>query len=213
MKRSSSSKFLLAVALIVLGTTALACRGHYREVARSPSPAIGIGEPIALVGVRTEATAQLDPEASARLATASGLELRDVDIAPEQLATLLGDPALLLVASAARKELRTQLGHRYALIGDVLACPVEERSRWGVIVPVPPWNMATFLVGLGSFPITYARRTEVPHAAVLLRVVDLDSGRVQSEFFAVSNSQPGKAGLSENIMEAGLQAVLRRSRQ
>lgn len=196
----------LALVLIVVQTSALGCRLHYREVATSPSRVSGPPDQIALLGVRAEATGLLDPAASARLAGASGIAFADADVAPELLDVLLGDPALLLVARSSLGELRALLDRRYALIGDVMACPVEERSRWEVMVP-PIWTPIGLIFFLRTFPISYARRREVPHAAVVLRLVDLDSGRVESEFLAVSNFPPGEVGLSENIAKDGLQAL------
>lgn len=209
MASRRSRRLLVACLCLIAGQ--VGCRAHYREFVALPRSMLIEAREVAVAGVRHASSGAIDATASELLAAKSGFEPRASDFGPEDFVLLLSDPATLVIAGKERQVLRERIGRRRVLVGDVTECPVDEVEQWVIEVPLPiPTGISLAIAFLG-IPITYAKMPDRPHTAVVLRLVDLETGTIDAEYFAVANLAAGKATLTENAVDTALRVTHLRS--
>jgi hypothetical protein len=124
------------------------------------------------------------PEASARFARLSGSEDRSAAMTEDDLEILLASPSALRGRVPKLRSLASQLGHRYALVGEASTAPTDERKNWiiQILVPIP------FLWISFGIPVEYAATADAPHATVSARVIDLETGELLAASFELGSS-------------------------
>lgn len=153
---------------------------------------------MATAGIRHATSGELEPSASLRLAEASGLVDVGSALTIDDRARLLSEPIHLTFAADWCRALAERIGHRHVLIGELTESRIETSNEWLAILWVAPPV---------AVPFPFSRRADVPHPSFVLRVVDLETGRVASEFFAMMSAKAVRRGLSEAQLEAALRAM------
>jgi len=190
----------LAVLVILLS---LACQTRYRSAVSWPGDSVPLPTTIASAGIRQSASGTRDEAASALLVEKSGYPDVGPALSEEEVSKLLSDPARLAHAAGWRNELEKRIGYRHLVVGDLAQSRVEASKEWLALVLL---GIPAVFVAF-SIPIAHDRRSDVPHASLALRVIDLATGRIQSEFFAMMPARSARDGLSDHHVETALRAM------
>ncbi len=194
----------LHVALVVLASLAsLACETRHRSSVLVPVAYDAGSDGMASAGILRGENLEIDGTTSRLLAEASRTPDVSADLSTADRERLLSEPFRLAYASAWRRDLQQRIGHRRILVGELGESRISTRIEW---LPI-------FLVWVTP-PFAFAHRSDVAHPAFELRLVDLDTGRIDAEFFAMMPKKPDRKGISGPQLEAALFAMgLRGERQ
>lgn len=180
--------------LVVLAL--LACETRHRSAVLFPVAYDAGSGGMASAGILRGAERELDGATSRLLAEASRTPDVSADLSTADRERLLSEPFRLAYASAWRRDLQQRIGHRRILVGELGESRIETRIEW---LPI-------FLVWVTP-PFEFAHRSDVAHPAFELRLVDLDTGRIDAEFFAMMPGKAVRKGISEPQLEAALFAM------
>jgi hypothetical protein len=187
---------------LLLAFASIACETRHRSAVPFPDDLLAASSEMASAGIRRSSEADLDEVATRLLTATSGSADRSNDLTREDRDRLLAEPFRLAYATAWRHELRRRIGHRRILIGELGESRIETRVEW---LPI-------FLVWV-TIPFELARRSDVPHPVFELRLVDLEEGRIDAEFFAMLPRKAAQEGLSAPQLESALAAMGLRGRR
>lgn len=188
------ARHLILGLFVVLAS--LACETRHRSAVLVPVGFDASSGELASAGILRRADSGIDEEASRLLADASRAPDVAAALTPADRDRLLVEPFRMAYAAEWRLDLQQRTGHRRLLVGEFTESRIETRIDW---VPI-------FLVWVTP-PFEIARRTDVPHPAFALRVVDLETGRIDAEFFAMLSGKAARDGLSEAQLEVALAAM------
>ncbi len=185
------------VLLIALGVSACTSARHrsalaWPEDVPRPNPSMGSA------GVWQAPSGELAAPVSLRLAQASGLADLTGRLTAGDSAQLLAEPSRLVFARDGLRALQERVGQRYVLIGELGTSRIGTSQEWVAILWFTPFV---------AVPFPFARREGVDQPAFALRVVDLETGRIEAEFFAMLSRKTARRGLSQDQLEAALRAM------
>lgn len=186
---------------LLLTFSSIACETRHRSAVPFPDEPIAASSDLASAGIRRSSEAGLDEVSTRLLAETSGSADVSNDLTLEDRDRLLAEPFRLTYATAWCRELRRRIGHRRILIGELGESRIETRVEW---IPV-------FVVWMTS-PFELARHSDVPHPVFELRLVDLEKGRIDAEFFEMLPRKAAQGGLSASQLESALAAMGLRGR-
>lgn len=197
-RRADRRPVLLLVLVFALGT--FGCTVRHRSALAWPDSAPVPTDGLVSAGIVQATRGELEPAVSRRLADASGLVDIGGALTHDDRRRLLAEPARLAFARASLRALSERIGHRHVLIGELAEIHIETSNEWLVMVFLDP--------GVAfSIPFPFSRREGVPHPSFELRVVDLETGRVDAEFFAMMPPKAVRRGISSAQLEAALRAM------
>ncbi len=182
--------------VLALAVGALGCTVRHRSALPWPDASTLPTARMATAGIRDAESGELDPSASLRLAEASGLVDVGRALSREDRARLLSEPIRLASAADWRRALGERIGHRHVLIGERTESRIDRWNEWLAFIWAAP-----------PIAVPFWRRSDVPHPAFALRVVDLETGRIEAEFFAMMSAKAVQRGLSAAQLEAALRAM------
>lgn len=184
---------LLGLLVLLVSITVLACETRHRSAVLVPVGFHAASSDVVSAGILRRTDGQLDEVASRHLVDASRAPDVSSALSPADRDRLLAEPFRLAYAAAWRSEFQRRIGHRYVLVGELAESRIETRIEW---LPI-------FLIWITP-PFELARRADVPHPVFELRLVDLEAGRIEAEFFAMMPGKAGREGLSAVQLEAAL---------
>lgn len=179
------------VLLAIAGAAAVGCSHNHAYLPLEPALRDAVKADLAVAGVldRRGDTPGASRETSARLAEAAGAADVSALFKPGPLAFLMATPAELFMSSEKLATIRRVVGHRYLLVGQQGAAPVDHYVSWCPYVLLP-FPFAT----LGFRTVrTVSEEYEVAHAAQILRLIDLEEGAVIAECHTVLSEPPDGA--------------------
>lgn len=195
-RRPGSGRGRLWILGLLLVLVSLACETRHRSAVLVPVGFDASSDALASAGILRRADSGIDEGASRLLADASRAPDVSAALTPADRDRLLVEPFRMVYATEWRRDLQQRTGHRRLLVGEFVESRIETRVDW---LPI-------FLVW-ATPPFELARRTDVPHPAFALRVVDLETGRIDAEFFAMLSGRAARDGLSEAQLEVALAAM------
>lgn len=195
-RRPRNGRARLRIIGLLLVLVSLACETRHRSAVLVPVGFDADSSDLASAGILRRTDFEIDEAASRILAATSRAPDISTALTPADRDRLLGDTFRMAYAAEWRRDLRQRTGHRRLLVGEFAESRIETRVDW---LPI-------FLVW-ATPPFELARRTDVPHPAFALRVVDLETGRIDAEFFAMLSGRAARDGLSEAQLEVALAAM------
>ena len=188
--RGRGRLWILGLLLVVVS---LACETRHRSAVLVPVGFDSTSADLASAGILRRADSRIDEGASHLLARASRVPDVTAALTPADRGQLLVEPFRMAYAAQWRRDLLQRTGHRRLLVGEITESRIETRVDW---LPI-------FLVW-ATPPFQFARRTDVPHPAFALRIVNLETGRIEAEFFAMLPGSAARDGFSEAQLEVAL---------
>jgi hypothetical protein len=183
--RISRCAVSIAVAVSLAG-----CGKHFKgALPLSDSASESIVDDLAVLGILESETGQeprVDEEGTKFLVDRARGDDQSRQIEADDLALLLLGPTQLALHADEVRDLRTQLGHRYALVGEEGEALILERSYWSPFIVLP---LLYFVVWF-TVPIETSAEPDVPHEMHVLRVVDLEEVEILSEWIEVTYDEP-----------------------
>jgi hypothetical protein len=196
----------IGVTALVLLASGCAHYGSSLRVSRAVVSSVP-GE-AALGGVELACAGAEAPLVTQWLAAASGLPDLAHELAAVDRALLLEDPLRLWRERERRLALRDRVGRRYLLVGACRESRLADVGRWDALVVIPTSAVTA------AFPVSVAawQRPEVSRATLALRLVDLESGRIEGEVLEVLRATPAEAGFTKRYVDHAVASLgLRRS--
>jgi hypothetical protein len=174
------SRFTASAAVLILLSGA--CRSPYREWVRPESSVDLDVRSIVNLGIYDARGGTIDADASRQLVESSGLDLFPSPLPPQDADLLGGDPGLLAFDRPGRRRLAEQIGRRRVLVGVVRPIAVDELREWGDVAP-PSLDA----------PLVYGEKRDLLHEAIVIRLVDLESGKIDFDFLTITNRPQDRA--------------------
>lgn len=194
------------VACLIFGALATgACRSPYRESVPPSSAGRFDGNAIAVAGVYDAYERRLDASASRRLADASGYPLTLSDLPAQEVDLLLADPGWFAIAAEGRRRVAHRIAQRRILVGVIRPLAVEGILEWGIAIPILSWW--AFPLPTLRVPISRGSKVAVPHQAITIRLLDLESGTVEAEYFTIANRDRDRVDQMERSISSAMRIM------